>query len=26
VKKSKKELEKLYHLWFDTNSSVLLKG
>ena len=26
MKKSKKELEKLYHLWFDTNSSELLEG
>ena len=26
MKKSKKELEKLYNLWFDTNSSVLLKS
>ena len=26
MKKSKKELEKLYNLWFDTNSSELLEG
>ena len=26
MKKSKKELEILYNLWFDTNSSELLEG
>ena len=26
MKKSKKELENLYHLWFDTESSELLEG
>ena len=26
MKKSKKELEMLYNLWFDTNSSELLEG